>query len=121
MLARTDCALRVDERTDQRAQPHAVVVVAQHDAAAAWIGARSARDRHPPVVAAHAARNGRDWLRRVLAWQDVLYGSDLPDWLKDLKASALGTTPHPGEAAGSSRWNPDPRHQAGHHPSLSFY
>jgi len=35
------------------------------------------------AVAAHAARNCDDWLRRVLAWQDVLYGSDLPDWLKE--------------------------------------
>jgi uncharacterized protein (DUF608 family) len=35
------------------------------------------------AVAAHAARNAGAWLRRVLAWQDVLYGSDLPGWLQE--------------------------------------
>jgi len=35
------------------------------------------------AVAAHAARKHADWLRRVLAWQDVLYASELPDWLKE--------------------------------------
>ncbi|OHB83055.1 MAG: hypothetical protein A2V98_24345 [Planctomycetes bacterium RBG_16_64_12] len=35
------------------------------------------------AVAAHAGRNCGDWLRRVLAWQDVLYGSGLPDWLQE--------------------------------------
>jgi uncharacterized protein (DUF608 family) len=35
------------------------------------------------AVAAHAAAQAGAWLSRVLAWQDVLYGSDLPDWLKE--------------------------------------
>jgi len=35
------------------------------------------------AVAGHAARQASAWLGRVLAWQDVLYGSDLPDWLKE--------------------------------------
>jgi len=35
------------------------------------------------AVAAHAARQADAWLRRIFAWQDVLYGSDLPDWLKE--------------------------------------
>jgi len=35
------------------------------------------------AVAVRAAERGQEWLRRVLAWQDVLYGSDLPDWLKE--------------------------------------
>ena len=32
---------------------------------------------------ADAAARAHEWLRRILAWQDVLYGSDLPDWLKE--------------------------------------
>ncbi len=35
------------------------------------------------AVAAHAAARHADWLRRILAQQDVLYGSDLPGWLKE--------------------------------------
>ncbi len=35
------------------------------------------------AVAARAAERHAEWLRRVLAWQDVLYGSDLPDWLQE--------------------------------------
>jgi len=35
------------------------------------------------AVAARAAAKHAAWLRRVLAWQDVLYGADLPDWLKE--------------------------------------
>jgi uncharacterized protein (DUF608 family) len=35
------------------------------------------------AVAAQAMKKHQDWLRRVLAWQDVLYGSDMPDWLKE--------------------------------------
>ena len=35
------------------------------------------------AVVARAAKRHRRWLKRVLAWQDVLYGSDLPDWLKE--------------------------------------
>ncbi|MBM4031305.1 MAG: hypothetical protein FJ291_05910 [Planctomycetes bacterium] len=35
------------------------------------------------AVAARAAAKHADWLRRILAQQDVLYGSDLPDWLKE--------------------------------------
>ncbi len=35
------------------------------------------------AVAAHAAKSHSAWLRRILAQQDVLYGSDLPDWLKE--------------------------------------
>ena len=34
-------------------------------------------------VAAEAAGRHTEWLRRILAWQDELYGSDLPDWLKE--------------------------------------
>ncbi|MGD0090984.1 MAG: GH116 family glycosyl-hydrolase [Planctomycetota bacterium] len=35
------------------------------------------------AVAARAAAKHQEWLRRVLAWQDVIYGSALPDWLKE--------------------------------------
>lgn len=35
------------------------------------------------AAAARAAARHREWLRRVLGWQDVLYGSDLPGWLKE--------------------------------------
>ncbi|HPD16539.1 MAG TPA: GH116 family glycosyl hydrolase [Planctomycetota bacterium] len=35
------------------------------------------------AVAAHAIGKREEWLRRILAQQDVLYGSDLPDWLKE--------------------------------------
>lgn len=35
------------------------------------------------AVASHAAANHAQWLRRVLAWQDVLYGSKLPGWLEE--------------------------------------
>lgn len=35
------------------------------------------------AVAREAARSHGRWLERVLAWQDVLYASDLPDWLKE--------------------------------------
>jgi uncharacterized protein (DUF608 family) len=41
-------------------------------------------------VAAKAIASHQDWLRRILAWQDVLYGSDLPDWL----CEALITAPY---------------------------
>jgi len=35
------------------------------------------------AVAAYAIGKREEWLRRILAQQDVLYGSDLPDWLKE--------------------------------------
>ncbi|MCY3023287.1 MAG: GH116 family glycosyl hydrolase [Planctomycetota bacterium] len=35
------------------------------------------------AVAGRAAAKHQEWLRRVLGWQDVVYGSDLPDWLKE--------------------------------------
>jgi uncharacterized protein (DUF608 family) len=35
------------------------------------------------AVAAHAAKSSQAWLRRILAWQDVIYGSDLPGWLQE--------------------------------------
>ncbi|MCX5672100.1 MAG: GH116 family glycosyl hydrolase [Planctomycetota bacterium] len=35
------------------------------------------------AVTAEAVKRRPEWLRRVLAWQDVLYGSALPDWLKE--------------------------------------
>ncbi len=41
------------------------------------------RFRDAKAVAEHAGRKAADWLRRVLAWQDVIYRSDLPDWLKE--------------------------------------
>ncbi len=34
-------------------------------------------------VLVKARGHGAERLRRVLAWQDVLYGADLPDWLKE--------------------------------------
>jgi len=34
-------------------------------------------------VAAEAVKQQSNWRERVLAWQDVIYGSDLPDWLKE--------------------------------------
>jgi uncharacterized protein (DUF608 family) len=40
------------------------------------------------AAAAEAVRRHRDWLRRILAGQDVLYGSDLPDWLKETLVTA---------------------------------
>jgi uncharacterized protein (DUF608 family) len=35
------------------------------------------------AAAAYAVGKREEWLRRILAQQDVLYGSDLPDWLKE--------------------------------------
>ena len=40
------------------------------------------------AVAAHAAARHAQWLARILAWQGVLYGSDLPDWLKETLVNA---------------------------------
>jgi len=42
-------------------------------------------DRFPDAqaVATLAMGKRQEWLRRVLAWQDVIYGSDLPPWLQE--------------------------------------
>jgi len=40
------------------------------------------------AVAAHAAANHAGWLRRIFACQDVLYGADLPPWLKETLVNA---------------------------------
>ncbi len=40
------------------------------------------------AVAAYAVERHGDWLRRVLAYQDVLYGADLPPWLKEALINA---------------------------------
>ena len=49
--------------------------VEKHKYAERFVDAKS-------VVVDAAARH-KQWLRRILAWQDVIYGSDLPDWLKE--------------------------------------
>jgi uncharacterized protein (DUF608 family) len=49
--------------------------VEKHKYAERWTGARS--------VAAAAIGQHAQWLRRVLAWQDVIYGSGLPGWLQE--------------------------------------
>jgi non-lysosomal glucosylceramidase len=43
------------------------------------------------AVAAYAAKKHPQWLKRVLAWQDVIYGADLPDWLKEELVNVLYT------------------------------
>jgi uncharacterized protein (DUF608 family) len=40
------------------------------------------------AVARHAVAQHAAWLRRVLAWQDVIYGSDLPAWLQETLINA---------------------------------
>ena len=50
----------------------------------------AARFADAKAVAAHAADRHAEWLRRVLAWQDVLYASELPGWLQE----ALVTAPY---------------------------
>ncbi|HOX40213.1 MAG TPA: GH116 family glycosyl hydrolase [Candidatus Brocadiia bacterium] len=39
-------------------------------------------------VAGHAAKSHADWLKRILAWQSVIYGADLPGWLKEALVNA---------------------------------
>lgn len=39
-------------------------------------------------VMTHAMDHHADWRRRVLAWQDVLYSSDLPGWLQEALINA---------------------------------
>ena len=43
------------------------------------------------AVARHAIKNRESWLRRVLAWQDVIYGSDYPGWLQEELVNVLST------------------------------
>ncbi|MFA6243286.1 MAG: GH116 family glycosyl hydrolase [Candidatus Hydrogenedentales bacterium] len=40
------------------------------------------------AVAAHAIEKHAEWLRRVLAWQEVVYGADFPDWMKEALVAA---------------------------------
>lgn len=40
------------------------------------------------AVAALACPSAEDWRHRVLAWQDVLYGASLPDWVKETLINA---------------------------------
>ena len=35
------------------------------------------------AVALHAIKNHDSWLRRILSWQDVIYGSGYPGWLQE--------------------------------------
>lgn len=50
------------------------------------------------AVAAHAIASRASWLRRVLGWQDAIYGADLPDWLKETLVNA------PYDLAKNSLW-----------------
>ncbi|MCS7304334.1 MAG: GH116 family glycosyl hydrolase [Thermoguttaceae bacterium] len=43
------------------------------------------------AVAEAAVRSHEQWLRRVLAWQEVIYGAQLPDWLKEELVNVLST------------------------------
>jgi uncharacterized protein (DUF608 family) len=43
----------------------------------------SQRFRSASGVADFALRNSEELLRRVLAWQEIIYRTDLPEWLKD--------------------------------------
>lgn len=43
------------------------------------------------AVAAAAVQRHEQWLRRVLAWQEVIYGAELPDWLKEALVNVLST------------------------------
>lgn len=43
------------------------------------------------AVAATAVAKHADWLGRVLAWQDAIYGCDLPDWPKEELVNVLST------------------------------
>ena len=43
------------------------------------------------AVAVHAIKNRESWLRRILAWQNVIYGSDYPDWLQEELVNVLNT------------------------------
>ncbi|MCX5757926.1 MAG: GH116 family glycosyl-hydrolase, partial [Candidatus Hydrogenedentes bacterium] len=40
------------------------------------------------AVALHATAQRESWLKHVLAWQDALYGTDLPGWLKETLVNA---------------------------------
>jgi uncharacterized protein (DUF608 family) len=40
------------------------------------------------AVASHAIEKGDDWLRRILSFQDAVYGSDYPAWLKETLINA---------------------------------
>ncbi len=40
------------------------------------------------AVALHAVARRDEWLRRVLAWQDAIYGADFPGWLKETLVNA---------------------------------
>lgn len=40
------------------------------------------------TVALRAAAQREDWLRRILAWQDVIYRAGMPDWLKETLVNA---------------------------------
>ena len=77
------CALKPGERGIAR------FVLAWHQPTVRDGSARVERHKYAErfadvrAVAAHAARKHAEWLRRILAWQDVLYGCDLPDWLKE--------------------------------------
>ncbi|MCL5096661.1 MAG: GH116 family glycosyl hydrolase [Candidatus Omnitrophica bacterium] len=48
----------------------------------------STRFANVRAVLVHAIKARSDWFRRVLAWQEVIYGSDLPDWLKEALVNA---------------------------------
>ena len=50
----------------------------------------SERFEDSKAVVAYSLKKREPWLRRILAAQDVIYGSDYPDWLKE----ALVTAPY---------------------------
>ncbi len=50
------------------------------------------------AVALHAIGQRERWLGRVLAWQDAIYGADLPGWLKETLVNA------PYDLAKNSLW-----------------
>jgi uncharacterized protein (DUF608 family) len=50
------------------------------------------------AVAVHAAAQQADWLRRILGYQNALYGADLPPWLKETLITA------PYDLAKDSLW-----------------
>ena len=43
------------------------------------------------AVALHTIKNRESWLRRILAWQDVIYGSNYPGWLQEELVNVLNT------------------------------
>jgi non-lysosomal glucosylceramidase len=49
------------------------------------------RFRDAKAAATRAVQCHAQWLERVLAWQDVMYGADLPEWLKEELVNVLST------------------------------